>query len=124
MRPRLSFNIDEPQKLVLIRYVGDLPGDEIMETITANLEAMEAPWLYDMVFDMRRFEGFVPFEALSGLAQSWAKIAKGRDEGRKVAIISEDPLIQARFSAYQQNFPTRRFRVFREYGEASAWISE
>lgn len=123
MRPRLSFNIDESEKLVVIRYIGNLPGHEIVETLAANLKAMDAPWLYDMIFDMRRFEGFVPFEELSLLAMNWAEIAQGRDKGRKVAIISEDPLVHARFSAYKQEFPTREFRVFKEFGETSAWIS-
>ncbi|MFT4091425.1 MAG: hypothetical protein QM645_11880 [Asticcacaulis sp.] len=123
MRPRLSFNIDESQKLVVIRYIGNLPGHEIVETLSAKLVSMQSPWLYDMVFDMRRFEGFVPFEELSLLAMNWAKIAQGRDKGRKVAIISEDPLIHARFSAYKQEFPTREFRVFSDFGETSAWIS-
>jgi len=123
MRPRLSFNIDESQKLVVIRYIGNLPGDKIITDLSGHLKAMQSPWLYDMVFDLRRFEGFVPFEELSLLAIEWATIAKGRDKGRKVGIISEDPLTHARFSAYQQEFPTREFRVFRDYGATAAWIS-
>lgn len=123
MRPRLSFNIDEEQKLIVIRYIGALDGHEIVATLSKNFEAMGDPWLYDMVFDMRRFDGFVPFEELGLLARNWAVLAQGRDMGRKVAIISSDPLVHARFGAYKQEFPTRTFQVYSDINEGWMWLT-
>ncbi|ESQ78819.1 STAS/SEC14 domain-containing protein [Asticcacaulis sp. YBE204] len=122
MRSRLIFSIDEEQKRITVRYIGDISGNEIVTELTKHLESVGDVWLYDMTFDMRRFEGFVPFEELARLAKHWATIAQGRDVGRKVAIVSNDPLVLARANAYSIEFPTRSFRIFQDMADADLWL--
>lgn len=122
MRSRLNFSQNDEQKLLTIRYIGDLDGQAIVNGIARYLESVGEVWLYDIVIDMRRFEGFVPFDDLGRLARQWATIAQGRDMGRKVAIISSDPLVLARASAYPATFPTRVIRIFGDMVQAQNWI--
>lgn len=121
-RSRLNFSQNDEQKRITIRYIGDLDGQEIVSGIARYLETVGEVWLYDIIIDMRRFEGFVPFDELGRLARQWATIAQGRDMGRKVAIISQDPLVLARAKAYPVTFPTRVIRIFAEMIDGENWI--
>lgn len=121
-RSRLNFSQNDEQKRITIRYIGDVDGQEIVNGIARYLETVGEVWLYDIIIDMRRFEGFVPFEELGRLAREWATIAHGRDMGRKVAIISQDPLVLARAKAYPATFPTRVIRIFAEMIDGENWI--
>jgi hypothetical protein len=122
MRPRLSITHDEAQKLIMIRYIGAIEASEIVSKITEYLQNIPDTWTYDIVYDLRHFNGIMPYQELGELGEKWANLAQGRDMGRKVAIISKDPLIHARIATYTQEFPTRIINVFGKMSEGFDWL--
>ena len=122
VRPRISHDIDEANRLIIIRYLGDPEGASIVDTLLQHWTAMERPWDYDSVFDLRRFDGVLQAQELERLGKGWHQIAKSRDLGHMTAIISSDPLIRARQSVLAQIFPLRTMAVFDTFDEGLEWI--
>ena len=122
MRSRLSLTVDQASRLMILRYIGDMEGGEINTSMMQQLAALDQPWAYDSIVDMRRFEGVVLADEIQDLGMRWAMLAQGRDRNRSTAIISEDPLVHARVSITQGAFPFRTVAVFGTLDEGLDWI--
>ena len=72
--------------------------------------------------DLRRHDGTVMAADIEDLGLRWSLLAKGRDEGRLTAIVSDDPLVNARLSLTQAVFPHRIMACFARLEEGIAWI--
>lgn len=123
MRSRLSLTIDEASRLMILRYIGDMEGGEINTSMMQQLAALDQPWTYDTLVDMRRFEGVVLGDEIQELGLRWSLLAQGRDKGRLIAVISDDPLVWARQSLTQAAFPFRRVAYFGTLDEGLDWIN-
>jgi ribosome modulation factor len=122
IRARLVFDVDDARRMITVKYFGDLDSKTIAETLAAQFQALEQPWLYDSLFDMRRFEGVVVLDDLAQMARAWNQAARGRDAGRLTAIVSADPLTHARQKAYEAGLPLRIVRTFNALTEATQWL--
>ena len=94
---------------------------KVMENVRAEAE----PWRWNIVFDMLPFEGHELFAEWEAFASAWYDLAGDKDQGRRIAVISSDPLIAARFAthSYQDLFPTREVRLFSDLDDGLAWAS-
>ncbi len=119
---RVAFSIDEPRKTLIFRYIGDLSGDRLYAQALDHLHTVEAPWLYDFLVDTRRFDGVIQASDTETFGRSWADLAQGRDAGRRIAVVSSDPLIRARKSLRDAIFPHRTSDVFATMDEALEWL--
>jgi len=122
VRPRISLDTDEANKILIVRYLGNPEGPSIVDTLLERWAVMDRVWEYDSVFDLRRFDGMLQPPDLERLGVGWHGIAKGRDLGHMTAIISSDPLIHARQSVLAQLFPVRTMAVFETFDEGLDWI--
>ncbi len=93
--------------------------------VMEDVRGEDAPWHWNLLFDMQPFEGHEMFAEWESFARDWYDLAGDRDEGRRVAVVSGDPLIAARFAthSYQDLFPTRQVRLFDRLDDAMAWAS-
>ncbi len=121
-RARLSLTVDDEHRILLMRYLGAIEGDEINLSMMQQVSQLDRPWLYDSIIDMRRFDGAVLTSDIEELGLRWALLAQGRDKGRLTAVISEDPLVRARQSLTQGAFPFRTLGYFENFDEGLEWI--
>ncbi len=121
-RSRLTLSVDDTLKLFVVRYIGEIPGEEINHSMLSQLAALEQPWEYDSIIDMRRHDATVLASEIEDLATKWNAMARGRDEGALTAVISEDPLVHARQNLTQTMFPARVMAYFHTFDEGLDWI--
>ena len=123
-RSRLTLSIDEDHKLFVVRYIGDIEGEEINDSLLAQLSRLEKPWEYHTLIDMRRHDATVLVTEIEDLATRWNQMARGRDHGARIAVISEDPLVHARQNLTQAMFPGRLMGYFYTFDEGLDWIKD
>ena len=121
-RPRLSFDADTENHIILIRYLGNLDGAQVVAELIEHWKQVDRLWEYDNVFDLRRFEGVLSMIEVEALAIGWNDIVKGRDAGRMTAIIAPDPHIYARLRMVRSFYPLRSIDVFSTVDESLDWI--
>ena len=122
MRSRLTLTIDHESRILLMRYIGAIEGEEINLSMMQQLSQLGEPWTFDTIVDMRRYDGVVLGEEIQELGMRWSILAQGRDKGRSIAVISEDPLVWARQSLTQAAFPFRKLAYFNTFDEGLDWI--
>lgn len=124
MRSRLVFQILAEERIAVIRYIGDIGGDRIVPEIVGHLDALEQPWTWDMIFDLRRHDGIVEVRHYEAVAAHWKTLAKGLDIGRRSAAVSSDPLVGARLTIMDSLFPGRIIASFQSMEQARDWLRE
>ena len=123
-RSRLTLSVDEDHKLFVVRYIGDIGGEEINESLLTQLSRLDKPWQYHTIIDMRRHDAAVLSSEIEDLAARWNEMARGRDSGARIAVISDDPLVHSRQSLTQALFPQRVMGYFYTFDEGLDWVKE
>jgi hypothetical protein len=121
-RSRITVSLDEELKIMNIRYIGTLNGDEVNSNMMSQLVHVPHVWEYDSILDMRRYEGTIMGKEIEDLSTRWNELVRGRDAGGFTAIISDDPLVRARLSLTQALFPQRTLENFNTFDEGMDWI--
>ncbi len=121
-RPRITASVDPDHKILVVRYIGGLDGEEVNTNVIAQVSQLPDVWTYDSMIDMRRYDGTILAAEIGDLAARWNQICNGRDTGGLTAIVSDDPLVHARLSISQSFFPQRLLRAFREFEDGRDWI--
>ncbi len=120
-QPKIDRRPDRDLMVVSYPLLGNCTSvpHKVMEDVRDD----DRPWRWNILFDMRAFEGHEVFAEWEAFARDWYGLAGDRDSGRRMAVVSEDPLIAARFSthSYQDLFPTRDVRLFTVLEDAVAW---
>ena len=122
LRPRVSVTLDPSTRIATVRYVGAINGDVIVPEVLRLYGALDRPWTYDCIWDMRRHTGSTETRDNEALARGWQAMCGGRDIGRYTAILSSDPLIAARLPLTQRLFPFRTLAVFGTVEAARGWL--
>ena len=123
-RSRLTLSVDEDHKLFVVRYIGHIGGEEINDTMIEQLSKLDRPWQYHTIIDMRRYDAAVLATEIEDLAQRWNALARGRDNGARIAVISEDPVVHSRQGLTQTLFPQRVVAYFYTFDEGLDWIKD
>jgi hypothetical protein len=123
-RSRLTLSVDEDHKLFVVRYIGEIGGEDINDSMLTQLSRLDKPWEYHSIIDMRRHDATVLSSEIEDLAKRWNEMARGRDHGARIAVISEDPLVHARQNLTQAMFPGRVMGYFYTFDEGLEWIKE
>ncbi len=119
---RVAFSIDETRMTLILRYIGNISGDRLYAQVLDHLRSVDAPWLYDFLVDTRRFDGVIQAADTENIGRQWAELAQGRDAGRRIVVVSSDPLVHARKSLRDAIFPYRTSAVFETMDEALEWL--
>ncbi len=121
-RSRLSMTVDEASRIIVLRYLGHIEGEQINSSMMQQLAQLPEPWTYDSIVDMRRYEGVVLADEIQELGMRWALLAQGRDRGHFTAVISDDALVKARLHITQSAFPFRTLAYFDSFDDGLDWI--
>ena len=124
LRARVGFHVDETHKIVTVRYIGAIDGDEIVPQVLDGFAGLERPWDYDCIWDMTRHQGRIDIRDNEILGRGWQELCGGRDTGRRTAVVSSDALIDARLTVSQRLFPFRTIALFGTLESARAWLGE
>ncbi len=118
-----DFKIDEVRRLLIVRPIGREPSAWYTERMLAAYETVEAPWQYNRLIDHRRFRGMIDFSDLQRIAAWWDTTMTGRGETPRVAMLTRQPLTQARIGGANGVFSPAHFRYFTSHDDALAWLS-
>ena len=121
-RSRLTLTVDEDYRILIVRYIGAIDGEQINHNVMQQIADVDEVWTYDSLIDMRRFENTVLVTEIEDLATRWNGLAQGRDRGCFTAVISGDPLVKARLPITQDLFPTRILAHFVDFDEGLDWL--
>jgi hypothetical protein len=124
IRARIAFRADPARRLIVVRYIGDLGGDQLCREMMDLFRDVENVWEYDCLYDLTRHEGTVSSAHNEELGRQWRDLVQGRDTGRCTAIVSRDPLLHARASVSQSAFSARTLALFYTVEEGEAWIAD
>ena len=122
LRPRIVFQADEAQRIVSVRYIGAVDGDQVVSEVLGFFRALDKAWAYDCIWDLTRHTGWVEIRHIDELSDGWKAITGGRDTGRYTAVVSLDPLVDVRLPLTQRMFPFRTVALFGEAEVARQWI--
>lgn len=115
-------SIDEANNLITICYSTGTVWDEVVLNLGRSFEDVAAPYRYDWLLDLRSVSGKPRLIQLERLGKKWEGIAKGRDVGRRTAVVNAG-LVSPEFIRHSELiWPFRRIRTFNELGAARAWL--
>ena len=121
-RSRISLTADAEHRILIVRYFGEIDGEQINTNVMQQIADVPEAWTYDSVIDMRRYESTVLVTEIEGLAMRWNQFAQGRDRGCFTAVISDDRLVRARLPLTQALFPVRILAQFSGFDEGLDWL--
>ncbi|HWU49776.1 MAG TPA: hypothetical protein VN042_07870 [Asticcacaulis sp.] len=122
MRSRFTLMIDRPHRLIIIRLHDLSHADGAAPDLIDALATLEQAWLYDVLFDFRRYEVELSRDYLAFLTQKWNAMTHGRDQDRCMALVSRDYDLKRRLQGMTDVMPGRAIKIFEDFDEALDWI--
>lgn len=120
--PYFRLSVDEPQKLITMRFKGAQSSQYYTDRIINAYTLIDRPWLYRRLMDYRYCETSISFPDLERMAAYWAEITSGVDSLHYVAILATDALTRVRPATYSPLFPNQEIRSFNELHPALDWL--
>ena len=121
-RCRLNFIVDEANKLVIVRPIGDIPTAQLVSQLFEHYHTLDKPWSWRRINDLRRFDGFFDQDTLDDIARRWAGLTAGVTYKTQVAVVTNDPLDTLRLPAASAQFPNETICLFTDFHEAVGWL--
>jgi hypothetical protein len=118
-----SLTIDEASRLIIIRLMSRQQAIRVLEGLNERFAALDAPWEYDAIYDLRRHSAIVDTAEMKAHAEKSQKLIMGRDAGRATLFVTRDPILRARKGIYQEHSPRRIVEMFDTLDEALEWHS-
>lgn len=99
------------------------PGD-VFQAFARGFADITAVYRYDFLLDLRGLVG--PLDILSSTesGKRWTELTKGRDVGRRTAIVSNDDAIQQQLEMFRSIYPFRKIAMFSDFDSAMTWVRE
>ncbi len=120
---RFAFTVDVPSSLIVIRYSGRTESVDLHESMVDHLRGFVNAWRYDCIFDLGDYVVTFTDDDSEEIGRIWFELTKGRDVGRRTAIVSNYPAVEARLSGFQSPFPYRDYAFFDTFEAALNWIN-
>jgi hypothetical protein len=124
IRSRITVRLDEERKIILFRVVGDVDGAEIVDTLMKTYAALNEPWHYHRILDMRRHDGLMHICHIDDLRQRWQAMAGEDHNVMRGAVITHNPVSFARIGNVRTSFNNKNIYTFREFEEGMAWVEK
>jgi hypothetical protein len=121
-RSRYAVTADRTNMILIIRFHSVRSDQETGPDLIDLLATVENPWLFNAIFDFRRYEADLSRDYLKFLTDKWAAFTRGRDQGRSMALISGDTNLAFNLKAMTDVMPARRIGIFETFDEGLDWI--
>lgn len=121
-RSRFSVTVDRANMILIIRLhslrCDQEPGPDLID----QLATVETPWLFNALFDFRRYEADLSRDYLGFLTEKWMAFTRGRDTGRSMALVGGNPSLAFNLKAMFDVMPNRNIAIFDTFDEGLDWI--
>jgi hypothetical protein len=116
------FTFVETSNLVVVSYRPDDQDGDIFQSFARGAASLNAAFRLDFLLDLRGVKG--PLDILSNeeMGKRWAELSRGRDVGRRTAIVSTDEAIRAQLEVFARIYPFRTIAIFDDYESAAEWV--
>ncbi len=114
--------IDTDRRVIVFRPIGPLAPETFVDEVFAALGELAAPWTYNRLFDLRRWDERLRPETVKAMAGRWAALTEGQIFHARIAVVSFDPTVTIRVPAATGHFPDEIICHFTDYHEAMDWL--
>jgi hypothetical protein len=115
------FTFEELDDLVVITYQ---PGDDdVFESFAHGIGQIASAFRTDFLLDLRGLAGPLDILSNESLGQRWEALARGRDVGRRTAVVSADDAIIAQLDVFRAIYPYRKIAMFPDFETAKDWLA-
>ena len=121
-RSRFAVTVDRENMILIIRFHSVRNDQEAGPDLIDLLATVETPWLFNAIFDFRRYEADLSRDYLKFLTEKWAAFTRGRDQNRSMALVGGDCDLTFNLKAMLDVMPDRRIAIFDTFDEGLDWI--
>jgi hypothetical protein len=121
-RSRFAVTVDRDNMILIIRFHSVRNDQEAGPDLIDLLATVETPWLFNAIFDFRRYEADLSRDYLKFLTEKWAAFTRGRDQNRSMALVGGDSDLTFNLKAMLDVMPDRRIAIFDTFDEGLDWI--
>lgn len=121
-RSRFAVTVDRENMILIIRFHSVRNDQEAGPDLIDLLATVETPWLFNAIFDFRRYEADLSRDYLKFLTEKWAAFTRGRDQNRSMALVGGDSDLTFNLKAMLDVMPDRRIAIFDTFDEGLDWI--
>ncbi len=121
-RARLHFIVDEPDQVIVIRAIGEVMPATFIDQVFEKLSAIPEPWMFNRLFDVRRWAHRLGAETVHALAVRWRELTAGQIYLARLAVVTYDHGTLYRTPAPSDYFPEETVCYFDDFHEASHWL--
>lgn len=121
-RSRFAVTVDRDNMILIIRFHSVRNDQEAGPDLIDLLATVETPWLFNAIFDFRRYEADLSRDYLKFLTEKWAAFTRGRDQNRSMALVGGDCDLTFNLKAMLDVMPDRRIGIFDTFDEGLEWV--
>jgi hypothetical protein len=114
------FVFNELNDLVVITY--EPSTDDVFRSFARGFGKIPSVYRCDFLLDLRGLAGPLDILSSEDIGKQWALLARGRDVGRRTAIVSTDAAIQGQLEIFRAIYPFRKIAMFDDYDTAMNWV--
>lgn len=122
MRSRYAVTVDRENMILIIRFHSVRNDQEAGPDLIDLLATVDSPWLYNAIFDFRRYEADLSRDYLKFLTDKWSAFTRGRDQDRCMALVGGDCDLTFNLKAMLDVMPPRHIGIFDTFDEGLEWI--
>jgi len=124
VEPTFTYDVDAANRLITMRLAGREPSAHYADGIIAAYGDIPELWRYNRLIDHRKFSSLITMDDLKRMSEAWSDFTRGHDVRARVAILTRNPLTQARVAAHGALYPDQHKRTFTSVSEAMDWVLE
>ena len=121
-RSRYAVTVDRDNMILIIRFHSVRRDQDAGPDLIDLLATVDSPWLFDAIFDFRRYEVDLSRDYLKFLTDKWIGFTRGRDHNRSMALVGGDTDLTFNLKAMLDVMPDRRIAIFDTFDEGLEWI--
>lgn len=122
-KDRLIFMAHSDLRVMVLRPVGTLSPENLIEQFFLSLKRIERPWLYHRLVDMRRYDRDFGAEHVNTLAKRWQAVRGRHSCYAHVALVSPVRCPHWHVAAPLPGFPNETLCRFTSYSYAFNWLT-
>ena len=121
-RSRYAVTVDRDNMILIIRFHSVRSDQDTGPDLIDLMATVDSPWLFDAIFDFRRYEIDLSRDYLKFLTDKWTAFTRGRDRNRSMALVGGDTDLTFNLKAMLDVMPDRRIAIFDTFDEGLEWI--
>lgn len=122
-RERLIFMAHSDLRVMILRPIGRVAAEDLVEQFFTSLSRVEQPWLYHRLVDVRRYEGHFSAEHVAMVAKRWQTLRGRHASYAHVALVSPHRCDRWHAASPLPGFPNETLCRFTSYPHAFNWLT-